>query len=175
MLNNHWIASYHKVRMFHISAIDEDMLKKLNHTWNELISYEMGLVREDPELSKVVAQHTGVINYDVTSDKFIAYLKDLEWVYIIERIGSPGAAAFMAVTGDKQIASLFVRRNYRGAGLGTYLIFNHLEVFGGSVSLQCFKLNHGALRFYQARGFKFGYECKKEIPTDLYHTLVLSR
>lgn len=173
--NDQWLSSYYKLRMYHKNALDERSKLLLCNAWNDLNQHEMKLVMRHEGVAKIFKEHMGsglVLTPD--SEKFHAYLADLEWVYIIERIGIPGICGFMAVTGDRQILSLFITDFYRKNGLGRYLIFNHIEIFGGSVSLQCFKFNQNALKFYSNLGFLSSYTAKEEDNSDLYHTLVLT-
>jgi len=171
--NNQWLGSYYKVRMFHKDALCERTKQSLCNAWNDLTKHEMRLVLRHEAIAKVFAQHVGEhTSFGRDSEKFHAYLADVEWVYIIERIGVPGVGAFMAVTKDQQILSLFVAPPYRGKKLGTYLINNHLEIFGKPVSLQCFKFNELALKFYSFIGFKASYVASRENNGDLYDTLV---
>lgn len=173
-INNLWIDSSFKLRMFHKDALSDRTKQLLCNAWNDLTRYEMRLVMRHESIAKVFAQHVGDHKpFGLGSEKFHAYLADIEWVYIIERVGSlPGVCAFMAVTKDQQVLSLFVDPGYRGRSFGAYLIRNHLEIFGKSISLQCFKFNEVAISFYNKLGFKSSYRACRDDNNDLYDTLV---
>lgn len=175
LINNQWLGSQYNLRMYHKDALDDRSKILLCNAWNDLNHFEIRLVMRYEGIAKIFKEHIGEgLVFSPDSEKFHAYLAELEWVYIIERIGIPGTCGFMTVTKDRQILSLFIDGFYRNKGLGRYLINKHMEIFGGSVSLQCFKHNDDAKRFYEKQGFKITHEANHRDNSQLYHTMVLT-
>jgi putative acetyltransferase len=68
-------------------------------------------------------------------------------------------AGFLLMT-DGHIDMLFVDPDASGKGAGT-LLLRHAEVLGAE-SLECFRDNHGARRFYERHGWRMAREYERE-------------
>lgn len=176
MFNKHTLNSGYRVRMFHVNALNDSTKEQLCRMWNELCKEEIKMVLQNETTAIILRDHVKEdMLFSVDSDKFNAYLAELEWIYILGTEALHPVLTdigFMTVTKDRQILSLWVNRFLRGLGLAKYLVSNHLEIFNTDVSLQCFKNNQHALEFYKSLGFTPSYTPNPEAAGDLYYTLV---
>lgn len=80
-------------------------------------------------------------------------------LYVDEEEGE--IAGFVGMQGD-YVAGIFVKRNYRGRGIGGKLI-DFLKLKHDKLQLLVYEKNEAAISFYQNRGFKL---VKKEIDQE---------
>lgn len=151
MRNKRYLNSHYRVRMYHRDALDEKTLKNIRGMWDLLAKEELAMVTQDKTVALMFQdQITKSKVPGFLDEKFSEYLKLVDWFYILEH--NYLAHGFMAVAED-QLLSLWVSTQHRGQGKASYMVENHREIFNKPMELQCYRDNHYAMKFYQARGF----------------------
>jgi len=152
MRKKRYLNSHYRVRMYHRNALDESTIENIRGLWDVLAKEELAMVTQDKTIKVMFQEQIAKSKKPGFMDeKFQEYLKLVDWFYVLEHNYLPHG--FMAVAGE-QLLSLWISTQHRGQGKASYMLDNHREIFNKPLELQCYRDNHYAMKFYQARGFK---------------------
>lgn len=152
MRNNRHLNSHYRLRMYRSGALEKQTLMYVRNMWDLLAKEEMAMVIQDKTIALMFQDQIAKSKVPgFLDEKFQEYLKLVDWFYVLEYNYLPHG--FMAVAED-QLLSLWINDQHRGRGKASYMLDNHREIFNKPLELQCYRDNHYAIKFYEARGFK---------------------